>query len=144
MTILKSNDNRDLKYVVLPLPPEKEGEDIEMEIYARFMRHLRLVPSSQSNIKVLSAIQFTADMIDLEDALVSKVLVDHGLRAPRKAFPTSYLEHIDQSLMRSGWHVGGPTMASLDLKNYWDKIGEDKFAAYRHIAVKVEEDLFVK
>ena len=95
---LKSNDNVSLKNVVLPLPPEKDRGAAEMEIYARFMRHLRMVPNSQIEIKVLSAIQFTADMLDIRDALVSKTLVDCGLRAPRKAFPAEYLEHVDSNL----------------------------------------------
>jgi len=133
-TILKSNDNLELSNiklhgVSLPLPPKgdlnsaKHSHEyaMKMEIYARFMRHLRMVPSQRSEIKVLSAIQFTADMLDLRDELVTKILVDCGLRAPRAAFPEEYLEHVDRALSRSGWEVGGPTKASIDLKHYWDR-----------------------
>ncbi|NQZ13417.1 MAG: hypothetical protein HRT94_01165 [Alphaproteobacteria bacterium] len=141
---LKSNDNVSLKNVVLPLPPEKDRGAAEMEIYARFMRHLRMVPNSQIEIKVLSAIQFTADMLDIRDALVSKTLVDCGLRAPRKAFPAEYLEHVDSTLMRSGWEIGGPSGSTIDLKKYWDGIGEDKLAAYRREPIVIEESLFVE
>jgi beta-galactosidase len=70
------------------------------------------------------AIQFTADMIDIGDALVAKSLVDCGLRAPRRAFPSDYLEFVDNSLRRSGWYVGGPTAGTLSLKDYWDAIEE--------------------
>ena len=131
---LKSNDNRGcgFKRVTLPLPPDlNNGQSAEMEIYARFMRHLRMVPNSREEIKVLSAIQFTADMMDLSDALVAKTLVCLGLRASRKALPASYLEHVDKSLMRSGWAVGGPDGSTIDLKEYWDRTGEDPFAAAR-------------
>lgn len=116
--------------VELPLPPARDA-DAEMEIYARFMRHLRMVPNSRMEIKVLSSMQFTADMLDLGDALVSKVLVDLGLRGPRCAFPAAFLEHVDQSLMRCGWDVGGPSDSVMALKRYWDAIGEDRFAAFR-------------
>jgi hypothetical protein len=116
--------------VHLPLPPAMEAHG-EMEIYARFMRHLRMLPQSCTEIKVLSAIQFTADMLDLNDAIVSKTLVDLGLRAPRRAFPAEYLRHVDESLMRSGWEVGAPTKASQDIRAHWDAIGEDKFAPFR-------------
>lgn len=143
-SILKTNDNREFKNISLPLPPSKERGAAEMEVYARFMRHLRMVPNSQSDIKVLSAIQFTADMIDIRDALVSKILVDCGLRAPRKAFPSEYLDHVDASLMRSGWEVGGPTATTIELKKYWDKIGEDSLAAYRREPVIAQETLFVE
>lgn len=114
--------------IALPVPAEDASNDI-MEIYARFMRHLRHVPNSRAAIKVLSAMQFTADMIDYSDANIAKVLVDMGLRAPRIAFPAEFLDYADQALMRSGWDVGGPNAALLELKNYWDRIGEDKFTA---------------
>lgn len=116
--------------VQLPLPPAKEAL-AEMEIYARFMRHLRMLPHSRMEIKVLSAIQFTADLLDLTDAYVSKTLVDLGLRAPRRAFPAAYLSHVDDSVLRSGWDVGGPSQASLHIKSHWDDIGEDPFIAFR-------------
>ena len=117
--------------VLLPVPSADTKDAMELEIYARFMRHLRLVPNSRMEIKILSAIQFTADMMDLNDAIVAKTLADMGLRAPRKAFPESYLEHVDRSLMRSGWDVGGPSGSSMEMKHYWDKTGEDRFAAFR-------------
>lgn len=131
---LKSNDNKTheaFENVFLPLPPLSGMESMELEIYARFMKHFRLVPNSKIEVKVLSAIQFTSDMMDLNDALVAKTLADMGLRAPRKAFPESYLDHVDRSLMRSGWDVGGPCASSIDMKRFWDDIGEDRFAAFR-------------
>ncbi len=130
---MKANDNKAVlsESVLLPLPPLETMDALDMEIYARFMRHVRLVPNSRSEIKILSAIQFTSDMMDLNDAIVAKTLADMGLRAPRKAFPESYLEHVDRSLMRSGWDVGGPCASSVEMKKHWDVIGEDRFAAFR-------------
>lgn len=116
--------------VRLPLAPEID-QDQETEIYAFFMRNLRHVPNSRLEIKVLSAIQFTADMLDCSDAHVSRALVDLGLRAPRMAFPADFLSYADAALMRSGWEVGGPSSALLALKTHWDTIGEDKFSAFR-------------
>lgn len=117
---------------VLPLPPTELAESKDdMAIYARFMRHLRHVPNSRMEIKILSAIQFTADMLYLSDAHVSKVLVEQGLRAPRLSFPSEFLSFIDQSLMRSDWDIGGPNEAMKELKEFWDFIGEDKFAGVK-------------
>ncbi|MCC6598482.1 MAG: hypothetical protein IT559_06810 [Alphaproteobacteria bacterium] len=116
--------------ILLPLAPDAE-QDQEMEIYARFMRHLRLVPNSRMEIKALSAMQFTADLLNCSDAHVARVLVDLGLRAPRMAFPAEFLSYADGALMRSGWEVGGPSISLLALKNFWDENGEDKFAAFR-------------
>jgi hypothetical protein len=127
--IYKTDDAFD--NVFLPLPPLDNADRLDLEIYARFMRHIRLVPNNRMDIKILSAIQFTADMIDIPDALTAKTLADMGLRAPRKAFPQSYLEHVDASLMRTGLDVGGPCASSVDMKRFWDDIGEDKFEAFK-------------
>lgn len=126
----------------LPLPPQKEQE-AELEIYARFMRHLRHVPNSRMEIKVLSAIQFIADMLDYSDAHISKLLVEMGLRAPRMAFPAEYLRFADRALMRNEWAIGGPTPALLELKSYWDGIGEDRFAAFKGDFPLIAEDAYV-
>jgi hypothetical protein len=115
--------------IILPMPPQLDADGDDMALYARFMRHLRNVPSSRMEIKILSAIQFTADMLDHSDAHVAKVLVDLGLRAPRVAFPSEFLKFADHSLMRTGWEIGGPSMGVVGLKRHWDKTGESRFAA---------------
>ena len=138
---LKSNDNMSLaigedegaRDVEFPLPPKDiEGQAFQMEIYARFMRHFRMVPNNDVAIKILSAIQFTADMMDLRDELVAKTLVDLGLRAPRRAFPQAYLAYIDTSLLRNGFDIGGPDDSMRGLKIFWDDLREDKFASVRN------------
>ena len=134
---IQSNDQTHL-----PLPPQK-SEGREMEIYARFMKHLRYVPNSKSEIKILSAIQFTADMTDHSDAHVSKALVELGLRAPRMAFPAEFLKFADQSLMRNGWEVGGPSAALLELQSFWNSIGEDRFAGFKCEYPLVSEEAFL-
>lgn len=122
--------NRDK--IVLPLPPSADREHrFEMEIYARFMRHLRNVPNSRMEIKILSAIQFTADMQDVGEALVAKTLVDLGLLAPRKAFPCEFLDFCDNMMMRKSTGFkdahSGPPPAVAALKEHWDAIGENRF-----------------
>lgn len=129
--------------IVLPLPPTNSlvgpdthttnGHDgrFEMEIYARFMRHLRHVPNSRMEIKILAAIQFTADMLDASEALIAKTLVDLGLRAPRKAFPGAFLDFCDNMLLRASTKFGDdhthPPQAVSVLKGHWDSIGENRF-----------------
>ena len=116
--------------IELPLPPQKENA-LGMEVYARFMSHMRQVPHRRVEIKILSAIQFTANMMDYTDAQISKMLVDMGLRVGRDGFPADYLDFADASLMRSGWDIGGPSAGLSELKDFWDEIGEDKFAGFR-------------
>lgn len=120
--------------IVLPLPPSMAHEDrFEMEVYARFMRHLRLMPGSRMDIKILSAIQFTADMMDHGDALVAKILVDLGLRVPRRALPVAYNDFVDKSMQRHARGNGSPSQALLALKAHWDAIGEDE-VSFVHIS----------
>lgn len=131
---MKTNDNvveDKFENVFLPLPPLDGADDMELEIYARFMRHVRLVPNNRVDIKILSAIQFTADILDLGDAYVCKALADMGLRAPRRAFPQSYLDHVDQTMQRSSWDVGAPCASSVDMNRFWDDIGEEKPATFK-------------
>ncbi len=122
--------------IILPLESETvsqgaDKEKIEGIVHSRFMKHLRHVPNSRMEIKILSSIQFTADMLDHSDAHVAKVLVDMGLRAPRMAFPVEFLDFADSCLMRSGWEVGGPSQALIELNEHWGRIGEDKFAGFK-------------
>jgi len=122
MIDLKSNDNHMHQnaqgHIVLPLPPENISADVEMEIYARFMRHLRVVPNKRVEVRILSAIQFTADLLIQSDEYVAKVLVDLGLRAPKQSFPTSYTQFIESSYSNNQW--GTETISPVhDLKEYW-------------------------
>lgn len=130
---LAPSTGRGAERIVLPLPPEADAK-YEMEIYARFMRHLRNVPNSRIEIKILSAIQFTADMLETSEAMVAKTLVDLGLLAPRKAFPGSFLDFCDRCMLRRSWDkdgdVSGPPPAVLTLKEHWEKSGEGRFGTY--------------
>jgi hypothetical protein len=117
--------------IILPYPPVFTDGENDAEMYARFMRHLRHVPTSRLEIKILSAIQFTADMLGRSDAEIAKALVDLGLRAPRMAFPADFLKFADRALVRTGWDVGGASPSLQELKAHWDEIGEDKFAVFK-------------
>lgn len=114
-------------HIILPNPEEDNVATPEREVCIRFLRHLSAVPNSSLNIKILSSIQFTADFQGYSDAHTSKVLVDHGLRAPRAAFSADYLEHVDKALMRDSWEVGSPTRPTQALAQYWIANGEDIF-----------------
>lgn len=139
--------------VILPMPPALAdlgaGQDtrFEMEIYARFMRHLRDVPNSRMEIKILSAIQFTADMLDIADALVAKTLVDLGLRAPRKAFPGAFLEFCDRCIMRKTWDGNGVAGALpqtvMMLKDHWKATDEERFGPLPVHYAMFNESVFV-
>ncbi|MDD3021603.1 MAG: hypothetical protein PHX61_11600 [Alphaproteobacteria bacterium] len=146
MTLTEQNKNQNVDPIYLPFPPEDphEAAKTEMEIYARFMRHLRTVPCSRQEIQILTAMQFVADMMVLDDAYVAKVLVDLGLRAPRLAFPEMYLEFVDAALMRDGYEIGSANRDMVELKMHWDAIGEDRLVAFRRAYPTLTEGIFIR
>lgn len=140
---MKSNDNQfDGNTIILPLPPTDMKATFEMEIYARFMRHLRTVPTSRPDIRVLAATQFVADMMNIEDSDVANVLVGLGLRAPRMAFPETFLTAADNAVMREIHEIGFVNPPMQELQSHWQKIGEDKFAAFRRCYPTLAEGMF--
>lgn len=128
---MKANDNSLTDIVILPVPEARANAATEMEVYARFMRHLRVVINKSAEIKILASIQFVADMLNLPDVQVTKTLVDMGLRAPRMALPADYLDYADESLMSGDWEMGAANHSLKDLQTYWKEIGEDSLAAFR-------------
>ena len=101
----------------------------DMMIYSRFMNHLFFVPTSRMDIRILSSIQFTGDILGYSDAHISKVLVDLGLRASRAAFPATFLEYADGALIRTVWDVGAPSSALKELDKYWVGRREERFTS---------------
>lgn len=109
----------------LPKAPDDHSfRSEDMDIYMRFMRHLRNVPAGDVSVKIVSSIQFTADFLVSSDAHVAKVLVDLGLRAPRQAFPASFLDYADGALSQGGWSFGGANKHIKQLHSYWVRIGD--------------------
>ena len=128
--------------IIYPIPSRDTGKALEMDIYARFMRHLRLIPHNREEIKILISIQFVSDMTASSEAHVSKVLVDSGLRAPRSAFPAEYLEYVDGSMMREGLEYGAPSNGAKELVSHWATIGEDQFAKFKRQYTLVDEEIY--
>lgn len=142
LTPLNTATNTDR--VILPLPPLGDDTKLEMEVYARFMRHLRYVPNSRMEIKVLTAIQYVADMMDMQDCQVAKILVDLGLRGSRMALPAMYLEYADYALMRGKWDMEAANASLRELYEYWAKIGEDRFAAFKRTYPILSEECLTR
>lgn len=98
----------------------------DKEIVQIFLQSQRDVVHSRAEVKILSAIHKTADLVGTSDAYIAKILVDFGLRAPRLAFPADFLDHIDNTVIRS--EQAGFSLLSKSYKkliDYWISVGED-------------------
>lgn len=112
------------------LPDFQSSPDkIDREIVQIFMQSFRDSDFSRDEIKILTAIGKTANVTGNSDALVSKILVDNGLQAPRMAFPQEFLDHIDKASVRRVHH-GLATISARyrKLMDFWVQTGEDPFA----------------
>lgn len=92
-----TTNGEDVKY---PYPPLRILADTEMEIYAHFMRTFRHAVSSDISKNIQIAMECTAHKLGMNEADIASVLVSLGLKAPREAFPQSYLNFIDKHLLR--------------------------------------------
>lgn len=132
---MKANDNLHPERIILPIPHAELIDDqqfrFEIEVYSRFMRHLRMVAHSREDIRILTSIQFVADMMNVCDTEIAAALVSLGLRAPRSALPQDFLDGVDAALMRDTANHAGPAPCIYELRDHWSKIGEDRFAAFR-------------
>jgi hypothetical protein len=130
--------------IILPSTPNTSVESLEMAVYVRFMRRVAEVPNSRLEIKILHALQFTADMTGLEVIEVAATLVDCGLRAPRLAFPACFLAVADAALLRDRGTIGAAGSSLTDLKHHWGGLGEDIWAAaLQPQPLRVPQTLFV-
>lgn len=120
-------------HILLPLPPLEaidENAKFEMDIYVRFMRCLRSVSNLRRETAILTSLQFVSDMMEMPIKEVVEILVDLGLRAPRTAFPESYVKLIDQSTMQDIYDVRCADFPLRDLRHHWFAIADDKFHSF--------------
>ena len=104
----------------------------EHEIVQMFLHCYEEKGHGRGEIRILSSIHAVADISGHGDAYIAKLLVDHGLRAPRMAFPQEFLDHVDQSCLRQG-RANFSTLSSAykSLMDFWVRCGDDIFAFVR-------------
>lgn len=131
---MKKNDGYfEDAHILLPLPPLETTDaeaKFEMDVYVRFMRCLRNITNLPRELAILTSIQFVADMMEMQMNDIVEILVHLGLRAPRTAFPESYVKLIDQSTMQDIYDVRLSHFPLRDLRHHWYAIGEDNFRTF--------------
>lgn len=101
-------------HVRYPLPPTMFHRFADgMDVYVRFMRHLRVSHHARASVNILLAIDAVTASTDHDALSTAMILVDLGLRAPRAAFPAVFLDLIDGSFGRD------LSPAVVDLVQHW-------------------------
>ena len=110
--------------IVLPICPDDHADTEDKKTFHIFMQTLRSQSNSLMSSKVLSAIHSTAQRRQHDVDQVAKVLVDFGLKAPKKAFPQGFVNFCENAIARS-INSFKPVPSSIrDLAAHWTKTGE--------------------
>ena len=105
----------------MPVPPADSSPDFVY--HQAFVHAMNRVENSSIALKLRQAIIDTADRTKTSPAHVARLLVDYGLRAPRHAFPDSFVDFVDSrpepklSVLRAAQDLD-----VLELKNFWQAL----------------------
>lgn len=103
MMMSKRHDDA-MSHVRLPLPPGVFSPTwaVDMDVYVRFMRAMRGSIITKPEQKLLVAITTAATQManEIDESDVALTLVELGLRAPRGAFPASFVNRALDAHMR--------------------------------------------
>lgn len=106
----------------MPVPPHASHPD--HDYYQAFVHVMNRLPHTMAiGAKLRTAIENTAEFMRTSPAHVARLLVDYGLRAPRQAFPASFLDYVDAT--RTPRHaVTRAVMDSdvVELKDFWQTL----------------------
>ncbi len=103
----------------MPVPPSASSQD--HDYYQAFVHIMNRLPRTLAiGAKLRTAIEHTADYMRTSPAHVARLLVDYGLRAPRQAFPASFLDFVDQTpAPRDAIARASMDADVIELKDFW-------------------------
>ncbi len=105
----------------MPVPPNDNSPDFVY--HQAFVHAMNRIETPTIALKLRQAIEDTADKTKTSPAHIARLLVDYGLRAPRHAFPDSFLDYID-SRPQPKLHIlrAAQDMDVTELKNFWQAL----------------------
>lgn len=108
----------------------KAHDSFDKEVVQIFLQCFRNIQFPRDDMRVMQAIERTADLTGNSDGLISKILVDNGLRACRECFPQEFLSHIDLLCLKKGRRTLSQKLkkSHSDLKDFWRFNGDNKFS----------------
>jgi hypothetical protein len=102
----------------MPVPPSHSSPD--MPYYQAFVHAMNRTKAPSIAQRLREAIEATANTSKTSPAHIARMLVDYGLRAPRNAFPDSFVDYVEsrpapQNLVERAASKGDV----IELKNFW-------------------------
>lgn len=116
-------NGEDLSDYILPISPAAR-DSFESQLCQTFLRQLRQAYAGRMSVKVLSSIRYTSEAMIASEAHIAKILVDYGLRAPRAAFPKSFLDYADHSIKKQPNSKEAARYSCRELYEHWLNIGD--------------------
>ncbi len=106
----------------MPVPPQASHPD--HDYYQAFVHVMNRLPRTLAiGAKLQTAIEHTAEFMRTSPAHVARLLVDYGLRAPRQAFPPSFLDYVDATPMpRHAIQRAAMDTDVIELKDFWQTL----------------------
>lgn len=108
-----------------------EKNPFACDLYEHFIFHIRNSNVHLMELRIFEAIQSAAVNMGISNAFAAATLVDLGLRAPRKAFPASFLDYADKARAAGRSHETAPSLMALN--DHWYVLREN-FTFYTNTA----------
>lgn len=121
-----SHQNTSTSRIKMPAPPLSalQNDPFCLDLYNHFTGHIRNASPHMVELQIFEAIQSTAVHMNISNAFAAATLVDMGLRAPRKAFPASFLDYVDK--IRTNTELRQNARPSLmALNEHWHDLREN-------------------
>lgn len=105
------------QWIELPLFPIQKN-NFEDEVISGFLQAVRQIEFMRPH-NVRQAIEIVADKTQNSAANIARILVEQGLKAPKEAFPISFLQHVLEKRHIPVWQKGAATPAQESLIRFW-------------------------
>ncbi len=105
----------------MPVPPAPSSPDLAY--YQTFVHAMNRTKASSIAEKLRTAIELTAELAQTSPAHIARMLVDHGLRAPKNAFPDSFVDYVEsRPAPKSFVPLAAADADVAALRNFWQTL----------------------
>lgn len=103
--------------IQLPFAPQEESQ--ESRCCYTFGRFYKILRGYEPSARVLKAIGLTSEEVGFSPVYVARILVEHGLRAPKPSFPHGFIDFVESKSGMDPWAAGAMTYAQNKLAKFW-------------------------